>query len=270
MPVAPLWSICFFFMMIILGFGSQFSIMETVMSAVIDSYPHILRTSTLRTVAFRATFCSLCFLLGLTMVTRGGMYVLNIMDESVGGITLVIVGIVEFVALHWVYGTDRVCDDIYLMIGVQLSVFWRIAWKYVSPITLIIVIIMSLIQYSPVTYEMPYAENGVYIYPKWSMIIEWSIVGIPVFVIIAAFLHEFCSVSGWTALKEAAQPGWNWGPAADQRNLHSGDSAKQIFRNTSEISLSSLDPTNLALSIDMNNGITNNSFDPTLDNITRY
>ncbi|XP_014670343.1 PREDICTED: sodium- and chloride-dependent glycine transporter 1-like [Priapulus caudatus] len=105
MPLAPFWAIIFFFMMVTLGFGTQFSIMESVMSGIFDVYPTFFRASTWRMIAFRALFCGGSFLIGLSMVTRGGMYVLNVVDESIGGIVLIILGIVEFLTIHWVYVT---------------------------------------------------------------------------------------------------------------------------------------------------------------------
>ncbi|XP_014670344.1 PREDICTED: sodium- and chloride-dependent glycine transporter 2-like [Priapulus caudatus] len=190
---------------------------------------------------------------------KGGMYVLNVIDVSIGGIALIILGIVEFLTIHWVYGTDKLCEDIALMIGKEPSLFWRICWKYISPVILIFVLIMSLVVYAPITYTFPYAEDGVYEYPSWVMVIEWSFVAIPLALIIIGFFSNFITL---TALKEAAQPAWNWGPAAEQRKLHSGDISRQFFTSNSEISLSTIDT---ALSTDMKHGVINSSFDPTLD-----
>lgn len=41
MPVPHLWSILFFFMMFILGMGSQFGGIEAMCTAVIDHWPHL-------------------------------------------------------------------------------------------------------------------------------------------------------------------------------------------------------------------------------------
>lgn len=43
MPWAPLWSVLFFFMIILLGLNSQFVGVEGFVTAVVDVVPHILR-----------------------------------------------------------------------------------------------------------------------------------------------------------------------------------------------------------------------------------
>ncbi|CAF4350508.1 unnamed protein product [Rotaria sordida] len=44
MPFAPLWCVLFFLMMCTLGFGSEFSIMETIMASIIDEFKTYLNT----------------------------------------------------------------------------------------------------------------------------------------------------------------------------------------------------------------------------------
>ena len=52
MPVPQLWAIFFFIMMATLGFGSQFSIVECVLSALTDEFPQWLR-GTRESILFR-------------------------------------------------------------------------------------------------------------------------------------------------------------------------------------------------------------------------
>ena len=44
------------------------------------------------------------FLLGLPMVMGGGIYLLNLVDYSVSGFPLLFVGLLECMALAWIYG----------------------------------------------------------------------------------------------------------------------------------------------------------------------
>jgi len=68
MPVAPLWSILFFVMLFTLGVDSQFGILETVVTAVVDEFPALKRGR--RKIAVVAVFCVVMFLLGLPQCSR--------------------------------------------------------------------------------------------------------------------------------------------------------------------------------------------------------
>lgn len=145
MPFAPLWCVLFFLMMCTLGFGSevsdkffskllftpfrhrvQFSIMETVMTSMIDEFKTYLNTPK-KIILFRFGLSFVFFLLGLSMVTRvglrslaqggfsialsgivqGGLYVLNIVDQYLGGFPWLVIGVVELVTIAWIYGRTR-------------------------------------------------------------------------------------------------------------------------------------------------------------------
>lgn len=41
MPLSPIWAILFFIMLLSLGFGTQFSTTETVVTIILDEFPHL-------------------------------------------------------------------------------------------------------------------------------------------------------------------------------------------------------------------------------------
>lgn len=43
LPIAPLWSILFFVMLLTLGLGTQFTVLETVVTTIVDLWPDKLR-----------------------------------------------------------------------------------------------------------------------------------------------------------------------------------------------------------------------------------
>jgi len=63
MPLAPFWSILFFIMLFTLGVDSQFAMLETVVTAVVDEFPVLQRGR--RKIGVVAVFCIVMFLLGL-------------------------------------------------------------------------------------------------------------------------------------------------------------------------------------------------------------
>ena len=72
MPIAPFWSILFFIMLLSLGIDSQFAMVETVITAVVDEFP-ALQTGR-RKIVVIGVFCVAMFLLGLplcSLVSQG-------------------------------------------------------------------------------------------------------------------------------------------------------------------------------------------------------
>jgi len=63
MPVAPLWSILFFLMLFMLGADSQFAMVETVVTSVVDEFPALGGRK--QKIAVNGFFCVAMFLLGL-------------------------------------------------------------------------------------------------------------------------------------------------------------------------------------------------------------
>ena len=55
-------------------------------------------------VPTRTAVIFVTFLLGIPMVMNGGIYLLNLVDYSVSGFPLLFVGILEAVAISWIYG----------------------------------------------------------------------------------------------------------------------------------------------------------------------
>ncbi|XP_023241689.1 sodium- and chloride-dependent glycine transporter 1-like isoform X4 [Centruroides sculpturatus] len=99
-PLPQFWSFLFFFMLFTLGVDSQFGLVENLLTSISDEFPKLGR----RKKALCLALCLLCFLLGIPCVTRGGQYVVSVMDEYGGGSALVLVAVFECAGFCWVYG----------------------------------------------------------------------------------------------------------------------------------------------------------------------
>ncbi|XP_021348007.1 sodium- and chloride-dependent GABA transporter 1-like [Mizuhopecten yessoensis] len=210
MPVAPLWSVFFFIMMATLGFGSEFSYVECVFSALADEFP-ILRERR-NNIIFRVVGCIICFFLGLPMVCSGGIWLLNLVDYSVGGFPLLVVGIMELIAVAWIYGYDNFSDNIYTMLGKRPSIYWKICWKYVSPGVIGVTIILNIVMYSPPSMDEQ-------LYPSWANALAWLIALFPIIAIPALFLHKYCIEGGFELMKASMKPDPTFGPVIQYPNV---------------------------------------------------
>lgn len=204
MPVAPMWSVFFFIMMATLGFGSEFSYVETFLCAIGDEFPQYLRLRK-NNIIFRAVMLGSAFLLGLPMVCSGGIYLLNIVDYSVGGFPLLVVGFMELVAVNWIYGIAKFSENIEMMTGKRPALYWKITWKFLSPFIIALTIILNIAMYQP-----PKMDKQ--LYPAWANSLAWLISMFPIIAIPGWFLYKYCVSGGFQVMKENMTPLPSFGP----------------------------------------------------------
>ncbi|XP_068454113.1 sodium- and chloride-dependent creatine transporter 1 isoform X2 [Clinocottus analis] len=170
MPLAPLWAALFFFMLLILGLDSQFVGVEGLITGIMDMLPPKSALGSLRREVVAAICCFICFLIDLSMVTEGGMYVFQLFDYySASGLTLLWQAFWECVVIAWVYGADRFMDDVARMIGYQPLPYMKWCWSYVTPFVCAAVFLFHVVNYKPLTY------NSVYTYPWWGEALGWAL-----------------------------------------------------------------------------------------------
>ncbi|XP_046726602.1 solute carrier family 6 member 6a isoform X2 [Silurus meridionalis] len=183
MPLPTFWAILFFIMLLLLGLDSQFVEVEGQITSLVDLYPSLLRKGYRREI-FIAVICVISYLVGLTMVTNGGMYVFQLFDYyAASGVCLLWVAFFECVAVAWVYGADNFYDAIEEMIGYRPNGWMKWSWMLITPVLCVSCFVFSLVKYKPLTY------NKVYEYPDWSIGVGWclalaSMICIPMVVVV--------------------------------------------------------------------------------------
>uniref|UniRef100_A0A674DRM9 Transporter n=1 Tax=Salmo trutta TaxID=8032 RepID=A0A674DRM9_SALTR len=167
MPLPQLWSICFFVMVILLGADTQFVSLECLMTSVTDMFPTVFRRGYRRELLLLC-LCSVCFFLGLLLVTEGGLYFLQLFDHYVcSGNNLLLLSVCQSIAIGWIYGVDRLYDNIEDMIGYRPWPVIKYCWLYVTPTVCLGTFIFSLVQYKPLKF------NKTYLYPDWAYALGW-------------------------------------------------------------------------------------------------
>ncbi|KAM4011802.1 LOW QUALITY PROTEIN: sodium- and chloride-dependent creatine transporter 1-like [Anomaloglossus baeobatrachus] len=169
MPFAPIWAALFFFMLLVLGLDSQFVGVEGFITGILDLFPQPINGFVRREVT-AALCCLLCFIIDLSMVTEGGMYVFQLFDYySASGITLLWQAFWECVVIAWVYGADRFMDDIARMIGYRPLPYMKWCWSVLTPLVCVGIFVFHVVNYKPLTY------NKTYVYPWWGEAIGWGL-----------------------------------------------------------------------------------------------
>lgn len=197
LPISPLWSFLFFFMLLTLGMGSEFALLETIMTAVQDLYPVLRQRKTWVVLAVSI----LGFLCGLSVCTDGGMYILQLMDSYAASWAVFLMAIIECILIGWVHGAQEFIIEIELMIGQQGRTFHKyfsLFWKYISPATLTFLMIFNWIQYTPLNY-------GDYVYPGWANAIGWVMALLPLMMIIFIALFRIFTMHTELPFKQRLQ-----------------------------------------------------------------
>ncbi|XP_063341585.1 sodium- and chloride-dependent GABA transporter 2-like isoform X2 [Pelmatolapia mariae] len=189
MPVPQVWSVCFFLMIILLGLDSQFVGLECLMTSLVDLFP-CLHQGYRRELLLLAVCCTCC-LLGLSLVTEGGMYLLQLLDHHVcSGTTLLLLSFCQSVSIGWVYGADRFYGNISDMIGYRPHPFMKYCWRYITPFTCFGTFIFSIVRYSPLKF------SSTYVYPLWANILGWFIATVSLSLIPLFLLYKIIQGKG--------------------------------------------------------------------------
>ncbi|KAM7344241.1 glycine transporter [Cochliomyia hominivorax] len=209
LPIAPVWSVLFFVMLLTLGLDSQFALMETVTTAILDKFPNLRQYKTW-VVLFVGIFG---YVGGLGFTTNSGMYWLQLMDKYAANWSVLLIAISECVLIAWIYGSQRFLNDIQGMIGKHSKGwiwFWSIMWRFITPATLLFILFFNWVEYKPATY-------GQYVYPLWADAVGWIIGLLPVLVIFMVAFKQIYTGPPHLGIKDRIvyllKPTEEWGPA---------------------------------------------------------
>lgn len=212
MPLANLNSLMFFAILLYLGFTSQLTVIETVITTIIDSWPHKLRY---RKPLILMILCAVMLMLNLTMCFGNSFYILQLMDVFAGTYTAMIVGIVELIAIAWVYGMENFKQDIDDMISVHRNLYpsrgyWYFMWRYFTPSLLFAIVLFCFIDISPPQYRNVQL-------PSWSLKFGWILTLICVSIIPIIAIVRFLLSPGGSFIDKInylCRPSEDWAPSS--------------------------------------------------------
>ncbi|XP_056393937.1 sodium- and chloride-dependent neutral and basic amino acid transporter B(0+)-like isoform X2 [Hyla sarda] len=220
LPVSPLWSFLFFFMLLTLGLDSQFAIVETITTSLLDAYPQVMKKYR---IPVTMGCCCILYLLGLVCVTQAGIYWVNLIDYFCSGWALLFAAVLELIGVCWIYGINNFIQDIEMMIGKKhwsFWLFWRACWMFISPALLLAILLWSLITFEAPTY-------GSIKYPTWGTALGWCMIIFCLIWIPIVAIVKIIRAKG--NFLKTCRPADNWGPALAQ---YRGERYKHIIDNT--------------------------------------
>lgn len=153
--VPQVFSGLFFVMLFVLGIGSIAGMSGSIITAITDQYNHWNNKYVVCGTAVVG------FLVGLIYLTPGGQFLLNLFDFYGASFIAFFLAIGELIAIGWIYGTKRFCQDIDFMLGIKTGVLWRLCWSFITPLFMTCILGYTIVTLEPITY------NGV-AYPEWA------------------------------------------------------------------------------------------------------
>ncbi len=74
------------------------------------------------------------------LIPKAGIYILQLMDTYCVPYSAFFIAFFEIMAITWVYGVDRLLDNIKQMLGVYPfpRLYWKIMWKFGCPIIILV------------------------------------------------------------------------------------------------------------------------------------
>lgn len=205
MPVPHLWAILFFFMMLILGIGTQFGAIQMMTSSIIDHWPH------LREYEWRVTAgtCMSCFVAALPLICPGGIYLQTLIEWHTASWNFFLIGLAEVFIFAWIYGVNRLLDNISEMemkISKIMKLYWKSTWIAITPVIVGAIFVFNLTDLSPTVFRN-------YIFPEWADIIGYMF-GLTTLMpfIVFTIIHLVKVAKGKQSFRELLKPTDNWGP----------------------------------------------------------
>ncbi|EDV22239.1 uncharacterized protein TRIADDRAFT_59280 [Trichoplax adhaerens] len=179
LPGANFWALLFFFMLITIGIDTAFGIVEVMATGLMDMWPKVLRE---REMWLKLAICMVELLLGLTCITRGGIYVFQMFNLYSAGSALVVSVFLEIVTVSWFYGVDRFSRNIGYVTGKKVWIVWRICWLLISPGLTLVILIFGILNYAPLKYDgKPY--------PWWGDFVGWLMVALSLLCIVVRAIY---------------------------------------------------------------------------------
>ncbi|XP_044773264.1 sodium- and chloride-dependent transporter XTRP3 isoform X3 [Neomonachus schauinslandi] len=144
MEVSQLWSVLYFFMLLMLGIGSMLGNTAAILTPLTDNK---VISSHLPKEAISGLVCLVNCVIGLVFTMEAGNYWFDIFNDYAATLSLLLIVLVETIAVCYVYGLRRFEGDLKAMTGRTLNWYWKAMWAGVSPLLIISLFVFYLSDY---------------------------------------------------------------------------------------------------------------------------
>lgn len=113
-----------------------------------------------------------------TLIKKGGQFILTLVNHNGADFIIYITAMLEIIAVSWVYGVNRFCDDIKLMLGKETEIYWKICWAFIMPVGLFVLLVYFFVTYQSLLHEgaqFPTSALGKHVITYATLNVVWSI-----------------------------------------------------------------------------------------------
>jgi NSS family neurotransmitter:Na+ symporter len=164
-PAVMAFGLLFFLLLLLAGLSSSVSLVEGLACALIDKF-HIRRGRAITVFCIFGALGSSLFALphivnpGLENDGTLGLTLLDLVDHWAFSYGLLIVGLLECLLIGWVFGVNRIRDDINAHSRWRLGVWYDALIRYVIPVLILFVLGWSLVhEFKDGLYGLSFAPN---------------------------------------------------------------------------------------------------------------
>lgn len=182
----------FYLTLLTLAIDSAFSIVEAVSTAVADKFYLNKKKTTIGC-------CIAAGIISLLFATKAGLYWLDIVDQWANSVNLILVGVLECIAVGWVFGIEKVRVEINKTAAKPIGKWFNVTVKFICPVAFSVMLVMFLVNT---------VQNGYEGYPTSALF--WGGWLVSVLVFAGSFLIQFITKKNKKlAEKAAAEPSWD-------------------------------------------------------------
>ncbi|XP_003794564.1 sodium- and chloride-dependent transporter XTRP3 isoform X2 [Otolemur garnettii] len=144
MEVSQLWSVLYFFMLLMLGIGSMLGNTAAILTPLTDSK---VISRHLPKEVLSGLVCLINCAVGMLFTMEAGNYWFDIFNDYTATLSLLLIVLVETIAVCYVYGLRRFESDLKAKTGRTLSWYWKGLWAGVSPLLIVSLFFFYLSDY---------------------------------------------------------------------------------------------------------------------------
>jgi NSS family neurotransmitter:Na+ symporter len=186
-----LFGALFFLTLVIAGFTSAISIVEVVVSGLMDK----LNMARNKAVAW---VCGLGFLISLLYVTGAGIIFLDIVDHFINNFGIVISGLLEVALVGWIVNLKKIQEENNLVSDFAIGAWWPFMIRILTPIILIYMSYVNFVEEFSKAYE-GYPFHALYTF-------GWGTVGASIIVALVLTYALRWNPEAIKGEKEVSQP----------------------------------------------------------------